>query len=264
MKPVERWSLVAAGCGTVNLACVRALAQAPIAEALDGASLIDPAVIRELNALTCPEYAGHRDQYKVERLAELVRAWRGELPITLSAQDVEDVDWKGLLEVQVEGRAAARLIVVLIGLDNWQSRLNVIEDLRHTGSAEVLPIQVSVERDQAQVAVFGNRWADACPACPMAFVPPSETCTLFSPEGELVRGDLQREARAAAELVTRIVTDQLAANGTASSWVATKTNLHAERPGSRRFNLYTRTRIHMDNCNGPHSAATPIRWDRTG
>ena len=60
MRPVQPWSLIVVGCGTANLACVRALAHSPVGEALDEVSLIDPASIREHNAVTCPEYAGTR------------------------------------------------------------------------------------------------------------------------------------------------------------------------------------------------------------
>jgi hypothetical protein len=97
VNPIKRWSLVAAGCGTVNLASMRALARAGALGAFDTVGLIDPAVIRDVNAHTCPEYAGHRGKYKVARLAELMREWCGELNVTLFAEDVEDVDWKGLL-----------------------------------------------------------------------------------------------------------------------------------------------------------------------
>jgi hypothetical protein len=261
VSPIKRWSLVVAGCGTVSLASMRALARAGALGAFDTVGLIDPAVIRDVNAHTCPEYAGHRGKYKVARLAELMREWCGELNVTLFAEDVEDVDWKGLVK-RPEGKSdPARPVVVLIGLDDWQSRMHVIEDLRHAapGRPDVAPVQVGVERDQAQVTVFGNRWLDACPACGLLELPASEPCTVFSSEGQLVRGDLQREALSAAELVAEIVVGLLAAGESACSWVGTKTNLHAISPGSRQFTRHMRRRMRVDGCLGPHSTATPMR-----
>jgi len=261
VKPIPRWNLVAAGCGTVNLACVRELARGAAAEGLDSVTLIDPAAIREVNAITCPEYAGSEGTHKVERLAELLHRWHEGSTVEALPKDVEDVDWKGLLAPGDASGPTARPVVVLIGLDDWQSRLHVIEDLRHAaqGRSEILPVQAAVERDQAQVTVFGNRWQDACPACGLLELPASEPCALYSDEGQLVRGDLQREARAAAELVAEIVADHLAANGAPCTWARTKTNLHAVRPGSRRFKRHTRPRVGLSGCLGPHSEATPLR-----
>jgi len=261
VKQIERWSLVAAGCGTVNLASMKALARADVAAAFDTVGLIDPAVIRDVNAHTCPEYAGYTGKYKVARLAELLREWCGRWNVTLFAEDVEDVDWKRLLRQPEAESESPRPTIVLIGLDDWQSRLHVIEDLRHAapGSPDVVPVQIAVERDQAQVTVFGNRWLDACPACGLLELPASEPCALFSSEGRLVRGDLQREALQAAELVAEIVAELLAP-GRLGVWVGTKTNLHAT-PGGRRFTRHVRQRTHVDGCLGPHGTATPMRLE---
>jgi hypothetical protein len=249
------------GCGTANLASVRALARSPLAERLDEASLIDPAAIREHNAVTCPEYAGDQGKPKVERLAELARAWFAAATVNTLARDAEDVDWNTLLPPNGAVAAPAGRVVVLIGLDDWESRLHVIESLRHAaaGSKRILPVQVALERDQAQVTVFGNRWEDACPGCGLFSLPRNEPCWLLGADGEPARGDLQREARAAGALVAEIVTDHLAAERTGCSWVGTKTNLHAARPGSGRFARHTRARARMASCYGPHSPATPLR-----
>ncbi|MFH1920801.1 MAG: hypothetical protein ABIP48_13035 [Planctomycetota bacterium] len=263
MKPVQRWSLVAAGGGTVILAFLRVLARAGVAKGLDRVSLIDPAVIREVNALTCSEYAGHCGKTKVDRLAELLGQWLEGVKTAILPHEVENVDWTRLLGAGDDAEAPAGPVIVLIGLDQWQSRMNLIEDLRHAaaGKPGVLAIQVAVERDQAQVSVFGNRWEDPCPGCGLLQLPASEPCVLFQADGELVRGNLGREAGASAVLAVRIVTDHLAANGSAGSWVNTKTNLHAVGRGDHRFHRYTRERVRTEGCLGPHGEATPIRLE---
>lgn len=261
VRPLKPWSLIVVGCGTANLACVRALGGSPMGEGLDEVSLIDAAAIRAHNAVTCPEYAGHRAKPKVRRLAELVRQWFDAATIVTLARDAEDVDWNKLLESSDGVAASARPLVVLVGLDDWGSRLHVIESLRQAamGSKRILPVQVAVERDQAQVTVFGNRWEDACPGCGLFSLPGEEPCWLLDADGAPARGDLQREARAAGELVTEIVGEHLAAEGTGCRWVGTKTNLHAVRPGSGRFERHTRARVRVASCYGPHSPATPLR-----
>ena len=261
VRLVQPWSLIVVGCGTANLACVRALARSESAKGLDRATLIDPAPVRAVNADTCPEYAGRAGEPKVERLAELIGEWFPAARTTRLDRDVEDVDWRNVLELNGAGGAAAKPRVTLIGLDDWGSRLHVVESIRHAaaGSRAILPVQVAVERDQAQVTVFGNRWQDACPGCGLFSLPGNEPCRLLGADGELVRGDLQGEAVAAGELVVQIVADHLAAAGTASSWVGTKTNLHAARPGSRRFERHTRPRVRVESCLGPHCPTTPIR-----
>ncbi len=94
VTPVNRWSLLAVGCGTANLACVRALASSAAAEGLCWVGLVDPSAIRELNAVTCPEYAGHAGCPKVERLAELVRAWSAPPTVAVFRRYLEEVCWQ--------------------------------------------------------------------------------------------------------------------------------------------------------------------------
>jgi len=265
---VNRWSLLAVGCGTANLACVRAVASGAVAEGLRWVGLVDPSAIRELNAVTCPEYAGHAGRPKVERLAELVGEWLAPPPVAIFPHYLEEVDWQQVLRVgssdaEHGGGPPAGPLVVLIGLDDWGSRLRLVEQLRHAAALRpaILPVQVAVDRDEAQVTVLGNRWEDACPACGIFPLPQSEPCVLLGQGGQPVRGDLDREARAAAALVAEIVGDYVAAGGMGCFWVGRKTNLQAESPGSRRLARHTHGRTRVGGCMGPHATATPIRPD---
>jgi len=265
---VKRWSLLVVGCGTANLACVRAVASSGVAAGLDGVGLVDPAAIRALNAVTCPEYAGHAGRPKVERLAELIRAWCAPPSVVVFRHYLEEVDWRHVLEAgsfgaERGGGPLAGPLVVLIGLDDWGSRLRLVEQLRHAAPRRptILPVLVAVDRDEAQVTVLGNRWDDACPACGIFPLPESEPCLLLGQGGQPVRGDLDRESRAAGALVAEIVADYVSAGGEGGAWVGRKTNLCAEPPGGRRFTRHTRRRLAVAGCMGPHAATTPMRPD---
>lgn len=264
----NRWSLLAVGCGTANLACVRAVASSAVAQRLGWVGLVDPSAIRELNAVTCPEYAGHAGRPKVERLAELVGEWLAPPTVAVFRHYLEEVDWQQVFEARSfeaehGGGPLAGPLVVLVGLDDWGSRLRLVEQLRHAAALRpaILPVQVALDRDEAQVTVLGNRWEDACPACGIFPLPQSEPCVLLGQGGQPVRGDLDREVRAAAALVAEICGDYVAAGGMGCAWVGRKTNLHAESPGSRRFARHAHGRTRVAGCMGPHAAATPMRPD---
>ena len=319
------WHLLTFGCGTAGLACVRALAVSPMAASLASATLIDKSLIRDRNSITCAEYAGHEARPKNERLRELTEAWTGGRVPVLSVQgSVEAFDWQSAVrrtrglgrdgQPKVSegiaddflGYFAGETIIALIGLDDWDSRLTVVRDLRRAASAappSFLAIQVGLERDEAQVSVFGPRWDDPCPACGLFLLPTKEPCVLWRADGTLVRGDLQREAHAAAALVCDVVADHLleqSADGRKQSpgktqgeptdssaacpncrlpaascrlplptgpapsrWTNAKTNLLAISPGSAEFRRVTRVRTRMAGCLGAHEAPCPHRWEPT-
>jgi len=259
VNPIKRWSMLVVGCGTADLAAVRALGASDLADGLDWAGLVDPSKIRDLNALTCPEYAGHQRKWKVDRLGELVREWFTTRRVATFAQCLEEIDWEQLLEPERKDGVPAGPLVALIGLDDWGSRLRLVESLRHAARrrAGILPVQVALDRDQAQVTVLGNGWDEGCPACGIFPLPGSEPCVLLR-DRQLVRGDLQGEARAAAALVIEVVADYLAA-GSGSRWIGTKTNLHRAPRGSEQFARDTHPRDHVPGCQGPHGEATPLR-----
>jgi len=261
----KRWRLIDLGCGTVGVACLRAVFRSPAASSLEALLVADRDRIHPNNAVTCPEFtADHRGRPKVDRMAELVGQWQKE-PAFKTATffgDAEDIDWRRVL---AEDNRASRpeLTVVLCGLDDWQSRLIVVEDLRTVGpivATEIVCVQVGLDRDQAVVGVFANAWDSPCPACNLSHLPQPEPCIVFSENGRLLRGDLRREARAAAEIVARIVTDCV--QGGSADWLNTKTTLAAFGAETREFNVHTRPRVREPGCLGPHGEATPVRWDR--
>jgi hypothetical protein len=261
-------SLYVLGAGTAGFWVARTFARAPVGRHTAHVTIVDRARIREANAVTCPDYAGHVGRFKAERLAELTRAWfpRRTRTVRSLVSEVEAISWGDLLGS--DGITESTTAVAVVGLDNWSSRVNVCEDLRlardERRAREMHLIQIGLDRDQAAVAVFGSRWADPCPACGLRVLPESTPCYLVSREGTLVRGTLHEEAQAAAHLAARIARRTLAGN---RIWVNTKTNLWKKPrrwplrmlPG-RRFGRFTRDTARVDGCRGPHGPATPLRW----
>lgn len=252
---MSKLSLHFFGCGTASYAVARALAEAE--KPPQSITFIDKAVIRENNAITCQLYAGRTGEPKADRLAGLMRQWLPGTGVRSIVDCVENAAWWEILQEDAADPDAMPLAV--IGLDDWDSRMTVIEDLRQL--ATILPrspripaVQVALERDQAQVCVFGSDWADPCPACGLLSLPAPQPCVLFDGSGQLVRGNLRREADAAAGLAVRIVSHLVKRVGqNANRWLNTKTNLIAT-PGGLEFRTATRSTTRMAGCIGPHVA----------
>lgn len=255
------WTLVLAGCGTVGYWACRAIARSPLAASLARSVFVDCSRIRPVNAVTCPAYAAHAGRPKCERLAELAAEWSAGATADGSRvlpRRVETLDWDDLLESPWKHKA-----VVVAGLDAWEARLILAEDARRftfRHPSNVILIQCGLDRDKAAVAVFGSRFEDPCPAEGMSVLPGREACVAYDPRGRLLRGDLRREAGAAARLVVAIIRSHLRSDGTGSAWVNTKTNL-VRRDGNR-FERTTRACRRAEGCFGPHGAESlPLRWD---
>ena len=257
---MREWTLAVVGCGTVGHWGSLDLMSSGAADRLTGATFIDRALIRERNAITCPGYAGHADRPKSERLEELARRLiRGQTRTRSVICGVDRIDWGDVLPAG--GADGRRANIVLVGLDDWGARLTVAEDLRrHAAGAgiEVVSIQIGLDKGQAQVCVYGSRHADPCPACWLPSLPGKQPCVVFTSDNALLRGDLHREAREAARLVRRIVTDLLRGS---EAWTNTKTNLTAGGRVRGGFERLTRERCRMmPGCHGPHFARGPMRW----
>jgi molybdopterin/thiamine biosynthesis adenylyltransferase len=249
VNPID---LIFAGGGTVGCGVLEEVAASPAAEAVASVTAADRAPIRPENAVTCPHYAGHVGRAKAERLAELAREWLPGRPARSVVSAVEDLDWSRLLGASPDARD-----VVVVGLDDWNARLAVAEDLR-ASDREVLVAQVGLERGSAQVFVTGNDPRDPCPACGLLVLPGSEPCVAYGAEGDLVRGDLRREVAAAGEVVAEVIAD-LARNGESGSRRSGKTYLFLDGNGGVRRR--TRRAAMRDGCPGPHAGAPPVRWD---
>ena len=253
---MNAWTLVILGCGTVGFWVTQALTRSPAANRLMRLVLCDRGRIRKHNAITCPSYAGHIGRLKCERLAELVSPRLKDTPVQVIAGYVEQLDWSSI--VSCEPSIEHKTTFVLVGLDVWQSRLAVAEDLRHyaetSGDAAVM-IQVGLDKGQAQICVFASRWEDPCPACGKLTLPEPQPCVVFSAGQELLRGNLCREGQAAARWVRRMVEDELRST-TAGHWMNTKTNLVLDR-----HSRLSRACRRVEGCRGPHARATPLRWD---
>ena len=263
-EAISHWALAIAGCGTAGLAVARTLMPAVAFRLPRRILLADKDSIDVHNGLTCPEYAGRAGEAKVDRLARLVRRWCSPAcPVVAThLAEVESLDWIGWL-TESRWQPPVEMAVVVLALDDYQSRLCLVEDLRHAveRSGVVLTmVEVGLDRNQAMVSVLGSRWKDACPACGLAYLPQPEACVELDRAGRSRRGDLQRESGAAAELVRRIVLDALA--GRRAPWCNTKNTLMTIAPDSDEFECSTWARARVAGCLGPHSPATPICWDR--
>lgn len=255
----QGWRLLVCGCGTASYWVIDILGHRGLLSGLAHVALCDRAEIREQNAVTCPLYT-EVGRPKCDRLAELIRPWLpGETAVETIHGNVEQIPWES--HFPAADGACEQETIVLVGLDRWASRLAVAEDLRrHCGCGRTAMIQVGLDRGQAGVAVFGCRFADPCPACGLGTLPESEPCVVLGANNQLLRGNLHSEAAAAADVVRQVVADILA--GRAGGWVNTKTNLvAAQPPGGGRYRRFTRRRRRVAGCLGPHSPATPIRWD---
>ena len=251
--------LVAAGCGTAGYHVMRKLCGDAMAAAIGSVACIDHAPVREANAITCPDYAGQIGRDKAVRLAELIAPALREPPLVITRR-VEEIDWPRLLRVCQGSAAKAADVLVIMGLDDWQSRLCLVEDVRHAAvdyAGRIALVQVALDRGQAQVSTFGSDWADPCPACGLATLPRSEPCIALSADGELLRGDLRHEALAAAEFVLSLFSGRRD-DSAQWRWLNTKTNLIQAADGSD-FHAHTRPRVAMPSCWGPHAATTPLQ-----
>jgi len=252
----RHYRLVMAGTGTLGLAAARALFHGPFELWPREVLAIDCGSIEEHNAITYHEYARYLGWRKALAAEDLIRVWTGGRVRTgVFDGYVEDMAWKPWLLSGEPGE----LLVALAGLDDFQSRICLVQDLREAAAGqprEVIHVQVGLARNMGVVSTFGNRLEDPCPACFLPHLPAREPCVVFGEGGRLLRGDLQREARACAELVAQIVGGCLC--GRIGRRINRKTVLTASVNGFRRK---TRRRRRMPGCYGAHYRATPIRWD---
>lgn len=259
MSNPQGWSVTVCGCGTVGYAVAHEVAHEVASHRTEGlrrVTLVDKALVRENSLITCPRYAGNVGLSKSAVLAELVRRLLPSgVAIDALVQEVESLEWPPLL-------ADARgLPIVVVGLDDWNGRVAVVEDIRQAAPWLRVPpviVQVGLDLGAASVCVFGPAWDDACPACGLAALPQEASCVAFTDSGCLLRGDLQPEARAAARLVAEIIAGCVA--GRPADWPpGTKMNLVADAGGA--FRRMTRRRARVPGCLGPHSPDVPERWD---
>jgi hypothetical protein len=259
---LDRIGLVLCGCGTVGYWTAATLLGSGRAAGLAHVAAIDQAVIRAPNAITCPLYRGHAGRPKAARLAEMIRGWRPALPVAGMVAAVEQLEWPRLAALQ--RRAGAARIVVVVGLDRWQSRLTLVSDLREqtAGSAGgAVVAQVGIDRGRASLGVFGDRYDDPCPACGLSVLPETEPCTALDGRGRLQRGNLHKEARAAARWLRRLLGD-CREELRPRRWINTKTVLTADRGAAGGFRADRHGCRAVPGCGGPHGPAAPVRLDQ--
>lgn len=258
--------LVVLGAGTAGYWFTSTIASSPLAGRIAGLAICDRGVIGRASGITCPDYSGDErlGRPKCDRLAELAPHWFS--PHTLRIETyhgaVEDLQWRRLFtpRERASGDRGRSLLVGVIALDRWSSRLAAVEDARSMAEAsgdDVLLLQIGLDRGQASLAAFGSTWTDPCPACGLAFLPETESCVAYTTDHELVRGNLHAEAQAAARLAVEIIEDGLRGG---RSWVNTKTFMF-ERPDEIDYRRLACAARRFPECCGPHASATALRWE---
>jgi len=256
------WDLIMLGSGTAGYWAANLLLRRPAGSGPRRLVLVDRSPVKPNSLITCPEYRGHVGEPKCAVLARLASSWAATTtlqPVIESVfADVRALDWPGILSAS----ACAPLVLAVVALDDWAARLGAIEDARRAalgGRARLLFVQVGLDRDQAQLAVYGQSLDDPCPACGMSCLPQTEPCVVLTSRGTLLRGDLHAEACAAARLLRRIVRVELIRPGT---WLNVKANLHAaaDNAGRQRWSIRIHRAARAAGCFGAHDAAPPVAW----
>ena len=254
----SKCTIAVCGCGTAGYWITRSLVHPPVTAGRMRMVFCDRAVIRNCNAVTCPEFTTV-GQPKCDRLAELARRWsRAGIDTVAVHGCVEQLEWDRLL-----GRKATpgHKAFAIVGLDNWTSRLAVAEDIRKcsaaSSGASIAMVQIGLDRGQASIAVFGSDLDSPCPACGLPALPDPEPCVVLTPDRALLRGNLHSEAQAAAGLVRRIIDDLMTPNH-GDRWVNTKTNLVLD---GQRLDTFTRPCRMAQGCLGPHQPVASMRWN---
>jgi hypothetical protein len=89
----------------------------------------------------------------------------------------------------------------------------------------------------------------------MLTLPGEEPCSALDEKKRLQRGNLHREAKAAAELVSRIIAECWGSEEGRRAWVNAKRRLSAAGPGTAAFEHFKSTAGLGKRCWGPHSPA---------
>jgi len=273
----KTWTMHVLGCGTAAYWLVMMLVDLIRSSLPSGTgdldrlrriTFTDVARVRQHNRITCPGYRRSLwGQLKCIALAGLIRA---RLPASVILESypiaVEELDWARLLPAQDLRRGEDTVIAIL--LDNWDSRLVALQDVRQRvaevcpeAAEHVLMVTVGLDKGAAQVCTFTADRRDHCPLCWLPSLPMPEPCAVFDAQKRLLRGNLHRESQAAAKLVLQMIGDHRRRSERPSPWPNTNSHVllpSAEAPGG---SVETRPGRRMPGCAGPHSASVPVRWD---
>lgn len=252
--------VILTGAGTVNYWAAPELLASPnpLPQRI---TVIDRAKVKDANAITCPAYAGQSDRPKVECLKEILRA-DAVTPVEIVTlhKSVQLVNWEA--EVLTDNHGAPML--VMMGLDDWPARLNVLSAVRRLvydhATLNIVVLQGSLERRHAQLNVYSPDYRSYCCICGLALLPASEPCVVLQNDGRLLRGDLRREAAALAALVREAAAAILRDANGRRQWLDTKTILTLGSDG--QVTRETRKREAVPGCIGPHRPGlAPLRWE---
>ena len=273
----NRYDCLIFGAGTVGYWVVKELSGSFFRDRIERLVIVDRSRVKTKSAITCPEYGRNsaHGRFKSSALAELARDWfeRPDLEIEGVNGCIEEFPWDRFVRKrnrsfrEPETDLGGPETFLFVGLDDWSSRVVACGDVRRAASrlAEdsdphrpLIPaLQIGLDRNEASVFIFGSDCTDPCPACGLPFLPETEPCVVFDERGRLLRGNLRREARAAAR--TAVEGAQRLAVGD-RSLLNTKTSLFLD-PESERFRIVRRLCVRRERCWGPHDEAAPVSWE---
>jgi hypothetical protein len=242
-----------------------------VAQMLDKICVVDVDRVTQNNTITCPDFAGYEGEWKASVLARLSMCWlkcagvevQPNMAIGIPSE-VQAIDYASLLG-ECRLQAARNLTLAVICLDDWEARIHVERSLRKTAldcpNADIVVLQISLDRNLAQVRVHGTDYTNACQVCGLDTIPEPEPCVMFQRPAlvehgdrtkvpELVRGDLRAESRAAGRHACHVIA--ALAGMDFGSWIDTKTQIVLE--GDPRTYAKTTSRKRMQaGCFGPHT-----------
>jgi hypothetical protein len=250
------------GCGTVNYWVACELARSTAFLKISRWWMVDHDIVEAKNATSCPNYVGHEGEPKATcLLGRITDEWldsSSQEPTVWHAvqKKVEHLDWRTICgDSRVK---AQRLVFIIQGLDDWSPRLVAFDDAAAVdwGNASVLTIVAGIDCNAGSVEVYSTTpftTRSPCPACGRASFPESAPCVAYLPDGSLLRGDLQSEAREVASLIRQICmeTEAAALLGGESPWTGTRTSLLI--PESGETTRRTRNVSAMPDCLGRHA-----------
>lgn len=264
--------LLSFGAGAAAYGLAETISQdVRLARTLDSICVIDFERVGPNNFITCPNFAGHEGEWKACVLTRHWVRWLRRAGVEMPPHKaigipsrVQAVDYASLL-AQRRLRTKNRLVIGSITLDDWEAKIHAERSLRRAAidcdSTDIVVLQISLDRNLAQVRLHGTGYKNVCQVCGLDTIPEREPCVLFrraesarhagdsdAENAELVRGDLRAESHAAGRHACHVIDALL--DGNLDSWIDTKTRIYLQEGTITKT---TSRRRKQPDCFGPHS-----------
>jgi hypothetical protein len=120
-------------------------------------------------------------------------------------------------------------------------------------------VSMGLDRDRFSLTVLGGGYDSPCPVCGIVAGEP-QACVLLDEAGRLLRGDLQREARAATSHVVGVLASLGQGDaGVSKQWLDTRLSGHAPG-GEGGWRCHVVRARRQKECLGPHGPALSVDW----